>query len=75
MQAEVTASVDRYAVAAKPLLLRMKAVMQVTGLGKSTIYRLIASERFPSPVRLTNNVVAWRLSDLEAWTASKPQSK
>ena len=75
MQAEVTASVDRYAVAAKPLLLRMKAVMQVTGLGKSTIYRLIASKRFPSPVRLTNSVVAWRWSDLEAWTASKPQSK
>ena len=35
------------------LLLRMGAVMQVTGLARSTIYKLIAENKFPQPAQLT----------------------
>ena len=35
-----------------PVFLRMPTVMRMTGLGRSTIYRLIADRKFPSPVRL-----------------------
>lgn len=38
-------------------LLRMPAVMQRTGLGRSTIYRLMASKQFPAPVRLASRAV------------------
>ncbi|MDO9481547.1 MAG: AlpA family phage regulatory protein [Hydrogenophaga sp.] len=50
----------------------MRSVMQVTGLGRSTIYRLIASHEFPSPVRLTSRAVAWRSSDIDAWSETRP---
>jgi prophage regulatory protein len=50
------------------LLLRIDTVVRVVGLGRSTIYRMVASADFPPPVRLTNRVVAWRRSDLEKWS-------
>lgn len=34
--------------------------------------RLIARGLFPRPVMLSPNRIAWRLSDLEAWKASRP---
>ena len=54
------------------LLLRMGAVMQVTGLARSTIYKLIAADKFPPPVQLTGRAVAWRRADLEQWSADRP---
>lgn len=52
--------------------LRIAAVMRLTGLGRSTIYRLVAEEQFPSPVRLAKRAVAWRQCDLELWSAKRP---
>lgn len=54
------------------LFLRIGVVMRITGLGRSTIYRLMADEQFPPPVRLTKRVVAWRRTDLERWSEGRP---
>lgn len=54
------------------VLLRLRAVMHVTGLSRSTLYRLIADEQFPRPVRLGPRAVAWRRSDVEAWSEARP---
>lgn len=54
------------------VFLRMGAVTRLTGLGRSTIYRLIAEAKFPTPVRLSNRAVAWRRSDLDRWSAERP---
>jgi prophage regulatory protein len=51
---------------------RMAAVIRMTGLGRSTIYRLMAESKFPSPVRLAKRAVAWRRADLEQWSAARP---
>lgn len=51
-------------------IVRMNAVRRRTGLGRSTIYRLIAARRFPAPVRLTGRAVGWRVADLDRWTES-----
>jgi prophage regulatory protein len=55
-----------------PVFLRMPTVMQITGLGRSTIYRLIADQKFPSPVRLGPRAVAWRRTDLDQWSDARP---
>jgi prophage regulatory protein len=52
--------------------LRIAGVMGVTGLGRSTIYRLMAEEQFPPPLRLTRRLVAWRRTDVEHWFESRP---
>jgi prophage regulatory protein len=53
---------------------RMTGVVRMTGLGRSTNYRLIAEDKFPSPVRLAKRAVAWRRSDLELWSAARPST-
>lgn len=58
--------------AASPPLLRMPIVMQMTGLGRSTIYRMIAESKFPRPVRLGERAVAWRRTDLDRWSQARP---
>lgn len=55
-----------------PVFLRMPSVMKITGLGRSTIYRLIANQEFPCPVQLTSRAVAWRSTDIEAWSEARP---
>lgn len=57
---------------APSLLLRLPAVMKLTGLGRSTIYRMVAERRFPTPVRITNRAVAWRRADLDQWSEARP---
>lgn len=54
------------------VFLRMPTVMKMTGLGRSTIYRLIADQKFPRPVRLGLRAVAWRRSDLDRWSEARP---
>ncbi len=54
------------------VFLRLQAVIRVTGLSRSTLYRLIADEQFPRPVRLGPRAVAWRRADIEAWGEARP---
>ena len=53
------------------LFARMTTVIQATGLGRSTIYRLVASGEFPAPVHVGRRAVAWRWADLDRWSASR----
>jgi prophage regulatory protein len=50
---------------------RLPTVIQATGLGRSTIYRMVATGSFPAPVRLGARAVAWRWSDLDRWSESR----
>jgi prophage regulatory protein len=54
------------------VFVRMAAVLRMTGLGRSTIYRLMAENKFPAPVRLAKRAVAWRRIDLERWSDGRP---
>lgn len=54
------------------LFLRIAVVMRLTGLGRSTIYRLMAEDKFPSPVRLAKRAIAWRRTDLDRWSEGRP---
>lgn len=74
MQRPTPQPLPNRAETAMPLFLRMPAVMRMTGLGRSTIYRLVADRRFPSPVRLGPRAVAWRRADLERWSDARPMA-
>ncbi len=52
--------------------LRLKEVMSLTGLGRSTIYKFMADETdFPKSVPLGGRVVAWVESEIEEWMESR----
>ena len=63
----MTAVAPRVATA----ILRRPDVERLTGFSKASIYRLMASGEFPTPIRLGVRAVAWRASDIEAWLASR----
>jgi prophage regulatory protein len=55
-------------------LLQLRAVMQMTSLGSSTIYRKIDKGEFPKPRKLGDNCVRWRLSDVQHWIERLPEA-
>ena len=65
------ASTSRSAAEPARRFVRLPTVIQATGLGRSTIYRLVASGAFPRPVHLGPRAIAWRWSDLEQWSATR----
>lgn len=51
-------------------LLRLRDVIDKTGLGKSTLYRKIAAGEFPRQVSVGGASVRWRESAVNAWIGS-----
>ena len=47
-----------------------KIVKTIVGLSDSTIDRLVRTKRFPQPVRLSPNRVAFRRSEVQTWLAN-----
>jgi len=72
MERSLQAIAARDGGAPPSLFLRLPAVMRLTGLGRSTIYRMVADNRFPCPVRIASRAVAWRRTDLDRWSESRP---
>jgi prophage regulatory protein len=52
-------------------MLRMPAVISLTGLSRSTIYRLIDSGEFPRGVKLTRHTTAWPATEVADWIQSR----
>jgi len=55
--------------------LRIRQVMQVTGLSRMTIYRLELAGKFPKRRQLSENSVAWLEADIAAWAKSRPVAR
>jgi prophage regulatory protein len=48
-------------------IIRLKTVLDRTGLSRSTIYRKIAEGTFPAQLRISINGAGWRGSDVNRW--------
>jgi prophage regulatory protein len=48
-------------------ILRLKKVLDRTGLSRSTLYRKIERRTFPRQVRISERCVGWREGDVEGW--------
>jgi prophage regulatory protein len=55
-------------------LLRKPAVLKKTGLSYPTIYRYMQAGKFPLPVQLGPNSVAWVEKEVDDWSASRPRA-
>ncbi len=56
-------------------LVRLKEVIDCTGLGRSTIYKYIAEGTFPKPVSLGDRCVGWVESEVHDWILAKIQER
>ena len=49
-------------------LLRLPAVMEMTGLGRSTVYHLVQAKKFPQPTRVAvPKMTVWPSDVIERW--------
>lgn len=55
--------------------LRVRQVIQLTGLSRMTIYRLELAGEFPKRRQLSKNSVAWLDTDIAQWAESRPVSR
>lgn len=52
-------------------LLRRAEVEALVGLGRSSIYAMMAEGRFPRPVRVGRGAVRWPEAVIQAWVAAR----
>jgi prophage regulatory protein len=51
-------------------LLRMADVRRRTGLSRTTIYRRVDAKTFPTKVQISEGIVAWYESDIDAFVSN-----
>lgn len=52
-------------------ILRMKTVIEITGLARSTVYKYVAEGVFPKPLSLGGRSVGWLESEVHSWIQSR----
>lgn len=55
-------------------MLRRAQVLERVGLGRSSLYAMMAHGAFPRPVRIGQRAVAWSERSITDWIASRPVS-
>ncbi|MDH4562326.1 AlpA family transcriptional regulator [Pseudomonas sp. BN411] len=56
-------------------IIRLKDVIDTTGLGRSTIYKYIAEGTFPRPVSLGDRCVGWVESEVQDWVLARVEER
>ena len=58
-----------------PSIIRLPQVKARTGLSRTTIYALIKSGQFPSPVSLGARAIGWRSDAVNTWITTRCPSR
>ena len=56
-------------------IMRLKEVIDCTGLGRSTIYKYISEGSFPKSVTLGDRVVGWVESEVMGWVMARIEAR
>ena len=56
-------------------LLSWQEVRQIVPLSRGTIWSLRRHGKFPKPVQISANRIAWRASDLSEWIAERAEER
>ena len=54
-------------------IIRLQQVCKVTGLSRTTLWRLERHGRFPRRIRLSRNSVGWDQAEVARWLAARPR--
>ena len=73
---EDTVSLNKTSRSQDIRILRRGDVELITGLGRSTIYRLVKAGKFPKPVQLVDEyTVGWLYDEVQAWLAARVRER
>lgn len=54
--------------------MRINEVIEMLSVGKSTVWAWVKADKFPKPIKLSEYVTVWKLSDIEEWVQQKELS-
>lgn len=52
-------------------VVRLQRVMEMTGLGRSTVYKYVSENWFPKPIPLGGRSVGWLESEVVEWIMAR----
>lgn len=52
-------------------LIRLSEVQRRTGIRRTQIYALAAAGKFPKPIKLSERITVWPLSEISEWVAER----
>ena len=52
-------------------LLRLDEVVQIAGIGKTSVYKLMGEGAFPRPVTIRGRAVRWVSDEIDAWILAR----
>jgi len=55
--------------------IRLPEVLYLTGLGKTSIYKLVNNNAFPKPISFSAGRIAWKTVDIQNWIESKIKAR
>lgn len=67
-QQQAEASNDR---AARMTFVRLTTILDLIPISRSHVWEMIKRKEFPSPVKLSRRISAWRLDEVEAWIRNR----
>ncbi|EJL6982883.1 helix-turn-helix transcriptional regulator [Vibrio vulnificus] len=56
-------------------LIRFREVLAMTGLSRSSVYRFIEANQFPTQVQLGGRAVAWVESEVQEWIQQRVSAR
>lgn len=62
-------------MASSEKILKLKEVVDIVGLSRSSVYTLIQRGEFPRPIKMSMRSSGWLRSEIETWIASRASSR
>ncbi|WP_394560457.1 helix-turn-helix transcriptional regulator [Aquipseudomonas alcaligenes] len=56
-------------------VIRLQQVMEMTGLGRSTVYKYVSEDWFPKPIPLGGRSVGWLESEVSEWILGRIEER
>tara|TARA_R110002124_G_scaffold201177_4_gene367739 strand:- start:2277 stop:2519 length:243 start_codon:yes stop_codon:yes gene_type:complete len=66
---------NAYALEEKMRVLRLKDVIEKTGLARSTIYKYVDAGTFPKPISLGGRSVGWVDAEVHEWITERIENR
>ena len=55
-------------------IIRVRGVLAMTGIGRTTLWKLCKSGDFPAPLQLSEKCIGWRVAEIQQWIESRPKA-
>ena len=52
-------------------LIRLPQVLQRVGFSKAKLYKLIAADQFPQPIKFSSRLSCWEAGEVDQWIIEK----